>query len=139
MSPESSQTRLRPTAALVRWLPVAAMVVAAGALAALLLKPVDSAVAQVYDRESQGRLFAVPAQVGPDNYGVYIVDSRNDTICVYEYTPGRGSNPAKLRLTAARRFSFDMQLEEYNTEPSVREIRDLVEQHRRMDEASPPQ
>ncbi|MGC9453312.1 MAG: hypothetical protein ACP5HU_00465 [Phycisphaerae bacterium] len=112
---------------------------AAVALGVQLALPVDTAVAQVYEGDEEGRIFAVPAQVGQESYGVFLVDTGNDTICVYEYSPARGSGPAKLRLTAARRFSFDLQLEEYNTEPPVREIRDLVEQHRRMDEASSDQ
>lgn len=137
MSPESSRMCLRPSPSLRRWLPAVMLAAVAGVLALQLAIPTEEATGQVIAGGSEATLFAVPAQVGQDSYGVFLVDTENDTICVYEYSSAKSGGSARLKLTAARRFSFDLQLEEYNTEPPVREIRDLVEQHRRMDEASP--
>lgn len=136
MSPESTQTRHYSPASQLRWALVALLGLCAVALVVLLAAPLPTATGQVVGGQRDGGVFAVPAQVGPDAYGLYLIDSENATICVYEYTPGRGSVSPQLRLTAARRYSFDMRLEDYNTQPSPREIRELVEQHRRMEEAS---
>ena len=38
----------------------------------------------------------------------------------------------KLRLLAARNCTFDLQLDEYNTEPSPNEIQNLVRQGRTL-------
>lgn len=75
-----------------------------------------------------GHLFAVAGQVSSNSYGVYILDARNGTMALYEWLPG----VRKLRLLASRNFTYDLQLDEYNTLPSPGEIKDLVEQSRRL-------
>jgi len=72
--------------------------------------------------------FAVAGQVTPETYGLYLVDPANGTICVYQYLPGT----RRLRLMAARTYIFDLQLDQYNTEPPPREIKKLVAQHKRL-------
>ena len=47
-------------------------------------------------------------QLGRDIYGLYLVDHNYGTICVYQYDP----RERKLKLTAVRRYSFDVQLNE---------------------------
>lgn len=47
-------------------------------------------------------------QLGRDIYGLYLVDRANGTICVYQYVP----RERKLKLTAVRRYTFDVQLDE---------------------------
>jgi hypothetical protein len=82
-----------------------------------------------------GSITVVTGQVGRDSYGAYLIDTRNKTICVYQLD----QSSKKLELLATRTFAFDVQLDEYNTEPSPREIRQLVEQHRRLtDEPARP-
>ncbi len=137
MPDESNQAQHYTRATRVRWALVVLLSLAAGALAVLLAMPHETATAQVVGGVRSEGVFAVPAQLGPDTHGLFLIDAENDTLCVYEYAPGSGSSAAELRLTAARRYSFDMRLEDYNTQPPPREIRDLVEQHRRMEEASP--
>ena len=115
-----------------RWLLVAVL----GVLVAGLLVELGRAAAQddispapsagpVADESS---VVAVAGQVTRDGYGLYLLDLRNQTITVYQYVP----NSRVLRLLAARTFAFDVQLDEFNTEPSPREIRDLVESTRRL-------
>ncbi len=77
-------------------------------------------------------ILAVAGQVTKDSYGLYMIDTKNGTICVYQWLP----NIRKLRLLAARNFTFDLRLDEYNTEPSPKEIKKLVEQARRLPAAS---
>ena len=73
-------------------------------------------------------VFVVAGQISRETYGVYLVDYENSTICVYQYIP----RDRKLRLMAARTYSFDAQLDEYNTEPPPREIKKMVEEHKRL-------
>ena len=76
-----------------------------------------------------GRMLAVAGKVTPDTYGIYLVDLKNGTIAVYQYYKAR---TPQLRLLAVRNFTFDVQLDEYNTEPPPREIKKLVQQHKRL-------
>ncbi len=74
-------------------------------------------------------VFVVAGQISRETYGVYLVDYDNSTICVYQYFP----IIRKLRLMAARTYAFDVQLDEYNTDPPPREIKEMVEEHKRLD------
>ena len=78
-----------------------------------------------------GGLLVVAGQVTSDSYGLYLVDTKNSTMCVYQWIP----QTRKLRLMAARNYGFDLQLDDYNNEKetSPAEIKRLVEQQRRMD------
>lgn len=113
-----------------RWL----VVVALGALAAGLLVEVGRSLAEgeaplpQASARPAGSIIAVTGQISRDGYGVYLVDLDNETICVYQYH----TSAKTLRLLASRMFTYDMQLNEYNTEPSPREIMQLVTQHRQL-------
>ena len=74
-------------------------------------------------------LLAIPAQLTRDGFGLYIIDPREGTICLYQYTAQR-----KLELVASRAFRYDLQLEDWNTKPSPREIQELISQQRRLDQ-----
>ena len=80
---------------------------------------------------SGGSVLAVAGQVTRDNYGLYIVDTDEKTICVYEWAP----SAKVLRLVAARTYKHDRRLNAYNTEPSPAEIEKLVNPARGLDEA----
>jgi hypothetical protein len=118
---------LASPAAAAKWLAVMLLgVIAAG----LLLEAgfgTAPARAQVAAR-TPGHLIAVAGKVTSETYGLYLLDEKNGTISVYQYVPAR----RKLRLMAVRNFRFDVQLDEYNTEPPVREIKDLVQKHKRL-------
>ncbi len=84
-------------------------------------------------RQGSG-IIAVTGQITKDTYGVYLVDTDAETICVYQYVA-----PSKiLRLLASRTFTFDMMLDAYNTEPSPRQIRGLVDEYNRLADEVPP-
>jgi len=76
-----------------------------------------------------GGAFIVAGQITPDTYGLYLVDTQHATIALYEYQP----SSRKLRLLAARTYMFDVQLDEYNTELSPREVKKLVAQQKRLE------
>ena len=75
-----------------------------------------------------GEVIVVSAQLAADTYGVYLLDTKRGTMAVYQFQPTKRT----LRLMAVRGYGFDMQLDEYNTEPSPLEIKKLVQQQQRL-------
>ena len=74
-----------------------------------------------------GGIVAVAGQISRDSYGLYLIDLKNGTICVYGMT-GSG----QLKLLAARTYIYDCQLDSYNTTPLPKEIAKLVARARRL-------
>jgi len=74
-----------------------------------------------------GGIVAVAGRISRDTYGLYLVDLKNGTICVY----GMAGN-GQLKLLAARTFIYDCQLDSYNTTPLPKEIARLVARARRL-------
>lgn len=110
---------------------LAVLFMAAGALLTGLFVSMDSADAQAsYGAGSGGPgVYIVAGQISSNTYGLYLVDYDNQTICVYQYSPG----DRKLRLMSARTYRFDVKLDEFNTfDPTPREVRDLVSRQRRL-------
>ncbi len=77
-------------------------------------------------------VLVVAGQVTRDTYGLYLVDQANRTICVYQWSP----NSRKLRFLAARTYTFDRKLDQYNTEPDPLEIKKLSDKARRLDKGA---
>ena len=120
----------RPAGA-ARWVVVAIL----GILAGGLLVEASRAVGEGGDDalSPAPSVVAVTGQITRDSYGIYLVDTNNQTICIYQYVPSQ----RLLRLLAARTFAFDSQLDDFNTEPSPREIRELVRSHPRLTDPVP--
>jgi hypothetical protein len=122
-----SSSRGRPSSA-AKWFIVAVL----GAVAALLLTELgisaSAARAQPDSPVAGGNIIAVPGQITHDTYGVYLVDPEKGTICVYQYLV----TAKTLRLLASRNYVFDVQLDDYNTQPPPRQIKELVEQQKRL-------
>jgi len=116
----------------VRW----AVVVGLALVAAGLLVHLGRAIAGPDDLTPPATpsVLAVTGQITRDSYGVFLVDLDKKTLCVYEFVKAQ----RKLRLLAARTYAFDALLDDYNTEPSPREIRDLVKKHPRLTDPQPP-
>ena len=108
-----------------RWALACLLIIVAVSLCVELCRP-TAAEAQISSSMPK-RLLAVAGQVSSDTYGLYLVDLENNIITVYGLVPGK---PRKFKLMAARNFSYDIQLDEYNTEPSPNEIKRLVQQGR---------
>jgi len=110
-----------------KWL----IVILLSAIATCLLLEVGRGTSEALADPSTGQaghVVAVAAKVTAETYGLYLIDLKHGTISVYQYL----TSQRKLRLMAVRNFTFDVQLDEYNTEPPPREIRKLVQQHKRL-------
>jgi hypothetical protein len=81
-----------------------------------------------------GGLFIMPAQLSPNTWGCYLMDIDNQTLCVYQYSPGE----KMLRLTAARNVQYDRRLGNFNTAPAPQEVKNLVEREQESQRAMPP-
>ena len=106
----------------------------AGALSLELVRQAPVAEAQIYTPNVGGdRLLAMPAQLSEGRHGLFLVDREAGIIAVYEYSNGR-----ELRLVAARNFTYDLQLDEYNTTPPPSEVQEIVRQGRRLGSSDAP-
>ena len=66
---------------------------------------------------------------------MFLIDPKTRTMCVYRYL----ANTNKLQLLAARNVSYDLQLDDYNNAAKTpREIREVVEKQKRIDDVNPP-
>jgi hypothetical protein len=131
-----------PRASAARWSVAAALAVAAGGLF-WLAGAGDAQDARTNSASSAGSgVLMVAGQVTGGSYGLYLVDTKSSTICVYEWVQAKNKpqGMAELRLLAARNYAFDLQLDDYNNEKqtSPGEIRKLVEQQRRLNSATQP-
>ena len=115
-----------------RWLIATLLAVTA---ACLVVEAVStgSAVPAGVGFGGQKGVFVVAGQIVPGMYGLYLVDLDHGTICVYQYNP----STRRLGLVAARSYVYDVQLEDYNSEkPSPREVKELTDRQRRLDETA---
>jgi len=76
-------------------------------------------------------IYMMPAQLGVNSYGLYLMDVDSGTICVYKATP----ETSHFRLMAARSFKYDRFLEDLNNETlRPKEVQKIVEaQQQRKD------
>jgi hypothetical protein len=117
---------IMPSVGRVFWITTVLLAGLAGGLAVELLR--SSPAAGQAAPTGASSLYVVPGQLSRETYGLYLVDSQNSTICVYQYLV----NERRLRLVAARTCLFDRQLDSYNTEPEPAEIEKLVQDARRL-------
>ena len=113
----------------------AALALVAGMLVGELFqaRPADAQSAPAAGGDASG-VVVVAGQVARDIYGLYLVDLRHGTICVYQYSGAERER--RLRLVAARAYLYDCQLDSYNTEPAPEEVRNLVRGARRLKEVT---
>ena len=113
-----------------KWLIVVLLSAVAGVLLAELGLLVSSARGQQFTGGEMGGkgLIAVAGQIAKDVYGLYLVDPEAKALAVYQYQP----TTRRLRLLASRNIRYDLRLEDYNTQPLSREIKELIEQQARF-------
>ena len=102
-----------------------------GILVALLsrsqsLSILPSAMAAEGQIAGGGSLYLMPGQMSMNKFGVYLMDTDAQTLCVYEYYAGEKA----LRLVAARNFRNDRRLGNFNTDPDPRDVEKWVEAER---------
>ncbi len=74
-------------------------------------------------------VFAFTGQLDKNSYGLFMMDVDSSNVWCYQYTPGT----RKLKLVAARSFSYDRYLEDYNCEePTIEETKLLLDDQRRI-------
>lgn len=72
--------------------------------------------------------YMMPAQLGPNTFGVYLMDVDSSTICVYKVSP----DSSKIKLMATRSFQNDRFIPDFNNEkPLPREVQQMVEDQRK--------
>ena len=72
-------------------------------------------------------IFMMPAQLGPQSYGLYLMDVDAGTICIYQTAP----ESRRFRLMAVRSFKYDRYLEDFNNDaPKPKDVQDLIEKQR---------
>ncbi len=123
----SNQNRQSP---LTRWSVVVLLGIIAGGL--LVSLGMSAALGQTQPSGFGGKedIFVVAGQISHKTFGLYLVDYKNRTICVYQFT----GKDRKLKLLAARTYAYDVQLDAYNTpaEMSPAEVKSLVKQQKRL-------
>jgi hypothetical protein len=72
-------------------------------------------------------IYMMPAQLGNNAFGVYLMDVDSQTICVYRIVPETN----RFHLVAARSFKNDRFLEDYNNEGLLpKDVQKMVLQQR---------
>ncbi len=129
MAELSKQTISDGSKTVARWLMVILLAVIVVMLGSeLFSSPSASADSKTgWASGKEGKVFAIAGQISKDTYGLYLVDMKNSTICVYRLT-----NNGQLKLAAARTFIYDCQLDSYNTEPLPKDVAKLVAKARRL-------
>ncbi len=75
-------------------------------------------------------IYMMPAQLGPNDFGLYLMDVDSSTICVYQAIP----QSSRFRLMAARSFKYDRFLEDQNNDkPTPKQVQQLVENERQRE------
>jgi hypothetical protein len=64
-------------------------------------------------------LFLMPGQFSATTWGCYVMDVDRQVLLAYQYIPGDKT----LRLTAARSFTHDRRLGNFNTEPPPLDVK----------------
>lgn len=80
-----------------------------------------------------GGLYLMPAQLARDIWGVYLMDTDSQTLMVYQFD----ASGKRLSFLAARDFTHDRRLTNYNTFPDPLEIKaiaDKEQQTRRIED-----
>ena len=97
----------------------------AACLAISVLTPATTFALSEFGPSSADGVFAVQANLGTNIHGLYLIDTKNQTILLYRYG---GIRSRGLSLLSARSFRYDRQLLDFNSgKPSPDEVRELVE------------
>ena len=79
--------------------------------------------------------YMMPAQLGMNAWGLYILDVESGTVCVYRATP----ETSRFKLMAVRYFRNDRFLIDFNNDsPTPREVLKQVEQQRQREQIEAP-
>ncbi len=130
MAETSCHTRSTRRQPVGRWLIVILLTVIATCLLIELGAAAPAAHGQVGAAGSQDVL-VVAGQVASGVYGLYLVDLKQKTICVYQFVPH--ARKKRLEFVAARTFVYDVMLDDWNNaDPLPREVKMIVDKQQRL-------
>jgi len=114
-----------------RWLLVLGLGVAAVVLLVFLGFGEGFAQTQTPGGVGEAKVFVAVGQISRETYGLYLVDYKNETICVYQFSPRKGRS---LKLVAVRSYKYDVKLDAYNTpkEMSPSAVKKMVTEQKRL-------
>ena len=110
------------------WFVVLVSAVVGGAVGVLLEGREASAQAAGPSEGRAGHVIALTGAVTRSEQALYVVDTREQTVRVYEYGLGKSG----LELSATRTFKYDKRLAEFDVEltggqgPSVQRVRKMI-------------
>ncbi len=82
-------------------------------------------------------VIAVVGQITEGRYALFLVDTKRQTVAMYQWLPKKG-RPGVLRWLASRYYGFDIRMDSYNTEMDPREVRKLLEGSTRLEATESP-
>ena len=82
---------------------------------------------------AQRDVIVAPGQLANSQWGCYVLDTRTNTLCIYQYSPGE----RLLRLQASRAITQDLLLTSFNTAPQPSEVAELVQKEKQLQGARP--
>lgn len=131
--PLAQGTAFRGRATAAQWCIVVLLSVIATTLVLAVVQVGPQAEAQQVGVGGQQQgVFAVGGQITRDTYGLYLVDPDRGCMAMYEYV----ASERRLRLMATRNYTYDLQLDSYNTDPQPSEVAEMVRQARRIGSAT---
>ena len=98
---------------LLGWIPLLITVLSTTGAVFLLSRPLPAEDSKDQKSAVSAPVSAFPIQIAPGFDGIVLIDPQSRNLCIYQY---QVRNPAHERLTllAARNFSYDLQLDDYN-------------------------
>ena len=80
-----------------------------------------------------GGVYLMPGQLSERMWGTYLIDTDAQTLMVYQFD----ANARRLRFMAARNFTDDRRLGNYNTEPAPAEIKAIADKAQQVGRVQP--
>ena len=112
---------------LMGWIPLLITVLSTTSAVFLLSRQLPAQAGHDEKLTPPAALTAFPIQIAPGFDGIVLIDHQTRNLCIYQYN---ARNPAheRLSLLAARNFSYDLQLEDYNNaDPRPATIKEWLE------------
>ena len=127
---------INQTTGVGRFLPVLlALVSTVGAAVLLIRQDAARALAQAPSGDIPSEVTAFAFQLGMGIDGIALVDHKNQTLCIYHCDLSNPATHERLNLVAARNFSYDLQLTDFNNaEPRPDMVRQWVQRARQLQE-----
>ena len=136
MTETSIQARSSDRRPLHAWLIVILLSVIATCLLIEVGATATTAHGEVAAAAGNRDIVVVPGQLAENTYGLYLVDLRQSTICVYQFVPHARNK--RFEFVAARTFVYDVLLDDWNNaDPLPRDVKKIVASQQRLKDTAP--